>query len=132
MTEDQRGEELIFVTLLGEAGWDATLFSDLLHSGTWMNPQGSAEYVNAFAALSLDLYLEVRMLMLSIAAEGGEPGQRFTLEYAGHLGGVLKALCLVHDALGGPEQAGDLKTVFTLCTAVWRVDEQGVRQPVTL
>src|SRR5436190_9546924 len=93
MNEAQRTELAHFEERLLDAGWDIEPVSTLLHTGTWVSPEGSADLLSSRAELSADFYADDRVIHLII--ENTDRRVRLRLFLADSIEPVLAGLMAV-------------------------------------
>jgi hypothetical protein len=130
LTEAQRAELGAFERRLHDAGWDIEPVATLLHTGTWTNPQGSAELSRPSKQLSADFYLEDRTLQLVI--EDATRRLRFRVVCGDSIESVLNWLTDSQEKLDTLNFAEYLRALIPVCSEVVFVRSDGKRYRLAL
>jgi len=81
MTSEQREDEKSFREILTLNGWDAEDTANLLHAGTFVDPEGVAFLETHIAYLTAKYYAETQHLILTISAGDAETDIDIKLNY---------------------------------------------------
>ena len=123
MNEAQRTELALFEERLLDAGWDIEPVATLLHTGTWVSPEGSADLLSSLVELSADFYADDRVIHLII--ENADRRVRFRLLLADSIEPVLSWLTASQKELDPLNFPRYLATLIPLCREVLYLTSDG-------
>jgi hypothetical protein len=131
LSEEQQKAEGMFDEFLTKAGWFAYPNAHLIRSGISVNPEGRGSLVTSHARLSLEIFLQEKVLVLKIVGLSGDAEIGLALQYDGTLGEILNWIEKHQECMTRENFAERIKELLPLSREVVFVAEDGTQYELT-
>jgi hypothetical protein len=127
LSEELQKYESMFTEFLSKSGWSSYPNAQLIRSGISVNPEGRGSLVTAHARLSLEIYLQEKVLFLKIVNLNDNAEIGLALQYNGALGKILNWIEKHQECITRENFAQRVRELLPLSREVIFVAEDGTQ-----
>jgi len=124
-TEENRLHEKAFTDFLSAAGWHAYANTELIRSGFTVTPEGRCSLTTDCAHLSLEIFLQEKVLMLTITSLNEDTSIGIGMQYDDFLSDILQWIYNCQSSINRESFAMLFKEILPKCNEAIFIAEDG-------